>query len=139
MGKGSVTVAPWLVAAAAAAAAIVLALPSNGSAPDFRAALGGTPLASAASGSAAFTDTPSGVRIELDVRGLSRAPAGFYYQAWVRGPRGLVAIGTFHTGGRITLWSGVDIRRYPSLSVTLEPEDGDPASSGRKVLTGSIR
>jgi hypothetical protein len=133
------TVAPWAVAVAAAAAAVLLGVrPWSGGTPAFTAALAGTELAPGARGEADLTDTSSGFRIDLDLTGLPRTKPGFYYQAWLKGPRGLVTIGTFHTGGKVTLWSGVDPRRYPTLTVTLEPEDGDPASSGRKVLVGSV-
>jgi Anti-sigma-K factor rskA, C-terminal len=131
--------APWVVAVAAAAAAVVLAVrPWSGETPAFTAALAGTELAPGARGEADLTDTPSGFRIDLDLTGLPRTKPGFYYQAWLKGERGLVTIGTFHTGGKVTLWSGVDPARYPTLTVTLEPEDGDPASSGKKLLVGPV-
>jgi Anti-sigma-K factor rskA len=133
------TAAPWALAAAAAAAAVVLGVrPWSGGTPAFTAVLAGTELAAGARGEAELTDTSSGFRIDLDLTGLSRTKPGYYYQAWLKGPRGLVTIGTFHTGGKVILWSGVDPRRYPTLTVTLEPEDGDPASSGRKVLVGTV-
>jgi hypothetical protein len=28
---------------------------------------------------------------------------------------------------------------YPVIEVTLEPDDGDPASSGKKILVGDLR
>jgi hypothetical protein len=133
-------VAPWAVAVAAAAAAVVVAVrPWSGSTPAFTAALAGTELAPGARGEADLTDTASGFRIDLDLTGLPRTKPGFYYQAWLKGPRGLVTIGTFHTGGKVTLWSGVDPKRYSTLTVTLEPKDGDPASSGKKLLVGSVQ
>jgi hypothetical protein len=131
--------APWLVAAAAAAAALVLGLrPFGGTDADLTAALAGTGRIPGAHGTATLVDTPSGFEIRLDLEGLPRAPRGSYYQAWVKGPRGLVTIGTFHTGGEVTLWAGVDPRDYATLTVTLEPEDADAASSGDKVLAGPI-
>ena len=67
-------------------------------------------------------------------------PAGFYYQAWVKGDKGLVPIGTFHTGeGEVTLWSGVPLSQYHTITVTLEEEGGDPASSGKRVLVGELK
>jgi hypothetical protein len=41
-------------------------------------------------------------------------------------------------GGEVKLWAGVDIADFPVLTVTLEPDDGDPASSGQVVLRGEI-
>jgi hypothetical protein len=132
---------PWVAAgavvAAAAALVLLLVLPQGG--PRFE--LQGTELARDATAIVAVESTPSGDAITLSVRGLGRAPDGFFYQAWLRGDRGLVSIGTFHMrggDGQVELWSGVDVSDYPTLSVTLEPEDGDDRSSGRAVLVGPI-
>jgi hypothetical protein len=107
---------------------------------DVHVALSGSPAFSGASASGDIRDTPSGVEIKLTVRGLPRAADGTFYEAWVKRADGiLVPIGTFHTGdGVITLWSGVPLNRYPTLTVTLEDEDGNQASSGRLVLSGSV-
>src|SRR5438034_38664 len=70
----------------------------------------------------------------------SRRP-GYYYQAGMTGPRGLVTIGTFHLRGgpgTVELWSAVNLADYPTITVTREPEDGDPASSGQVVLTSHL-
>jgi len=103
-------------------------------------ALASTPLAPRAHGTADLRNAPNGVEIKLHLSGLPRAPAGFYYQAWVKGDKGLVPIGTFHTGdGEIVLWSGVPLDRYHTITVTLEDEGGDPGSSGKRVLVGELR
>jgi hypothetical protein len=73
-----------------------------------------------------------------DPDGWAEPPPGFYYQAWMKGPRGLVTIGTFHMRGgpgTVELWSAVSLTDYPAITVTREPEDGNPASSGQVVLT----
>lgn len=138
-----------LVGGLAAASALVVALlvtrGMTGTAGDTggrEVAMSGTALAPEASATARVSETPSGVSIILRVEGLDPAPDGFYYQAWVKGTAGLVAIGTFHVRDGedepVELWSGVAVASYPDLTVTLEPEDGDPASSGQRVLTGSI-
>jgi len=104
-------------------------------------AIAGTDLAPAASAVATVEDQPSGVRIELDVQDLGPAAPGTYYQAWVKGPDGLVTIGTFHMRGGddvVDLWAGVDLERYPTLTVTLQQEGGGQESSGRVVLSGDI-
>lgn len=131
-----------IAAAAALAIGVVAASPWQTTAGDgLRVALAGTELAPHASATAVVHDTPAGVAIILDTEGLPPAPEGSYYQAWVKGPAGLVAIGSFHMRGPgavpIELWSGVDLDAYPEITVTLEPEDGDPASSGELVLAGS--
>ena len=45
---------------------------------------------------------------------------------------------TFHTGEKVTLWSGVPTKDYPTLTVTEEDADGNQASSGRVVLSGAV-
>ena len=71
---------------------------------------------------------------------LPAADRGTYYEGWVWNDDGQgVSIGTFHLRGgneSVVLWSGVDPEDYPSIWVTLEDEDGDPAASERVVLRG---
>jgi Anti-sigma-K factor rskA len=134
-----------LVAAAAgivAVAGIVGVLvrsADDGAGQDF--AVAGTELAPDASGVATVEETGSGVAIELDVSGLPPAEPGTYYQAWVKGPDGLVTVGTFHMRGgddQVELWSGVPLDRYPTLTVTLQQEGAGQESSGRVVLSGEV-
>lgn len=104
-------------------------------------ALVGTELAPQASGQVEVVETGSGVALSLTVEDLPPAPPGTYYQAWLRGSRGLVAIGTFHLRGgddTIELWSGVGTDRYPTLTVTLQDEGGGQESSGQVVLAGEL-
>jgi hypothetical protein len=109
------------------------------SSPDAEVALAATPLAPGASGDAEVRNDANGVEIKLHLSGLPRAPAGSFYQAWVKSDTDLVPIGTFHTGeGEIVLWSGVPIDRYHTITVTLEAEDGNQASSGKRVLVGEL-
>ena len=126
-------------AALLAAAAVVIALVVTRGPATTDVVLAGTRLAPAASATAKMHATPSGLAIELDVSGLPPSPRGYYYQAWMKGPRGLVTIGTFHMrggpAGTIELWSAVTLAGYPVITVTREPEDGNPASSGQVVLT----
>lgn len=142
-GLFSAAVPVWAVAAAlvvvgAVVAGVALGNGGNGG-NGATFALVATPLAPRAHGTADVKVEANGVRIELDVSGLPRAPAGSYYQAWVKSDAGLVPIGTFHTGnGKVVLWSGVDPARYHTLTVTLEREDGNQASSGQRVLTAEI-
>lgn len=130
-----VAAAVALLATAGAATAVLTA--SQGS--EMRMA--GTDLAKNASGIAKVKETASGVEFTLDVKGLPPAPAGSYYQGWVKGSAGLVTIGTFHLRGGsddVVLWSGVSPTDYPKLTVTLQRVGGGPASSGRVVLSGDI-
>jgi hypothetical protein len=129
--------------AAAAVALVVgmLAVVGGGTDPDYRARLTATGLAPRARAAAAVTRNAAGFRIELDAHGLRRLHHGAYYQAWLKNAHGgLVSIGTFSSSdGAIVLWSGVDPREYRGITVTLEPDDDNPASSGRRVLAGALR
>ena len=131
-----------VAAAATAVAAIAVGLtvfgPGN-SAERFRAALGPTDLAPDAIGEATLTKTPSGWRIELGATGLPRLADGRFYEAWLRNPAGvLVPVGTFNDGRKVTLWAGVSPKDFTTITVTRELADGDQASSGKKVLVGSV-
>ena len=130
------------VVALLAAAAVVISIVVTRGPATTDVVLAGTRLAPAASATAKLHATPSGLAIELDVSGLPPSPPGFYYQAWMKGPHGLVTIGTFHMRGgpgTVELWSAVSLADYPAITVTREPEDGNPASSGQVVLTSRVR
>jgi anti-sigma-K factor RskA len=131
-------VAAAAVAAAAIVAVVVVGSGSNGT--HFQAALGSTPLAPGASGEATLTRTSSGWRIHLDATGLPRLAGDRFYEAWLRGSKGvLVPIGTFNEARNVTLWAGVSPASYKVLTVTRERADGNQASSGEKVLAGPVR
>ncbi|MFG1661450.1 anti-sigma factor [Micromonospora chersina] len=103
--------------------------------------LAATALAPGASADVAIRDTPSGTKVTVDANGLPPAPKGTYYEAWMVGARGAVAIGTFHLRGGsrdVVLWSGVELSDYPKLTITTQQEGGGPASSRRVVLAGEI-
>ena len=129
-------------AAATALLAVAVGLAVFRSGPSgvrFHAALSATELAPGASGEATLSKTASGWRIELDARGLPRLQGGRFYEAWLRNSAGvLVPIGTFNQGHKLTLWAGVPPQNFATLTVTREHADGDQASSGKKVLTGTI-
>jgi hypothetical protein len=129
---------------AAAAAALVVAVSlavfgSSSSSARFHAALGPTGVVSGAKGEATLTKTSSGWRIKLDATGLPRLQGGRFYEAWLRNRAGvLVPIGTFNEGRNVTLWAGVSPQAFTTLTVTREQTDGNQASSGEKVLVGTI-
>jgi hypothetical protein len=129
-----------VAAAAAVLVAAVLVVPDDrGSSPPLAATLAPTDLAPNAAGKATFTRTDSGWRIELDATGLPRRDDGRFYQAWLKGDDDvLVAIGSFNEGEDVVLWAGVSPLDHPTLTITEEAADGDPASSGRRVLVGAI-
>ena len=131
-------VAAAAVAAAAIVAVVVVGSGSNGT--RFQAALGSTPLAPGASGEATLTRTSSGWRIHLDATGLPRLAGDRFYEAWLKGSKGvLVPIGTFNEARNVTLWAGVSPASYKVLTVTRERADGNQVSSGEKVLAGPVR
>ncbi len=126
-------------AAAAIAVALVLALGSSSPAPlRFAMVVSGTPLAPGAHGSATLTKTESGWRIELSATGLPHLANGRYYQAWLKNAAGiLVPVGTFNDAQRVTLWSGAPVTQFRAFSVTVQQANGNPVSSGRRVLIGT--
>src|SRR6266545_5830654 len=127
-------------ATAALAVAIGLGVFSSGtSGTRFHAALSATELVPGARGEATLSKTASGWRIELDATGLPRLEGGRFYEAWLRDGAGvLVPIGTFNEGRNVTLWAGVSPKDFATLTVTRERADGDQASSGEKVLVGTV-
>lgn len=126
-------------AAAAIAAALVITL-GGGSGPgplQFAMVVNGTPLAPGAHGSATLTKTESGWRIQLSATGLPHLAGGRYYQAWLKNAAGiLVPVGTFNDARNVTLWSGAPVTQFRSFSVTRQVADGNPVSSGQRVLVG---
>jgi Anti-sigma-K factor rskA, C-terminal len=129
-------------AAATAVLAVALSVALFRSGPGverFQSSLAATDLAPGATGGATLTKTSSGWRIELDATGLPRLEDGRVYEAWLRNPAGvLVPIGTFNEGRLVTLWAGVSPKDFTTLSITREQTDGDQASSGQKVLVGTV-
>jgi len=113
---------------------------SNFSGQSFQAALAPTLLSPGANGEATLTKTSSGWRIELDATGLPRLEGSRFYEAWLRNAAGtLVPIGTFNEAHNVTLWAGVPPKVFTTLTVTRERSDGDQASSGEKVLVGTVK
>lgn len=134
-----VAVATGAVAATALAVGAAVVMGNRGGdEPQFQVALAAV-APSSASGSATLTRTDSGWQIELDARGLPRLDDGRFYQAWLRGSDGtLVPIGSFNEGEDVTLWAGVSPVDYPGFTVTVEAADGNQASSGQRVLAGTV-
>ena len=128
-------------AAAVAAVAIGLSIVQSGSSGQrLHAALAPTGLVSGATGDATLTKTNAGWRIELNAAGLPRLDGGRFYEAWLRNASGvLVPIGTFNQGPKVTLWAGVSPLDFTTLTVTRERSDGNQASSGEKVLVGTVK
>ena len=130
--------------AAAAVIAIVFAtvlVTRGGTSPDYKAQLTATGSAPRAHANADITRNDAGFEIELYPERLPALRGGEFYQAWLKNSAGaLVPIGTFSSSdGRVTLWSGVSPKDFPTLTVTIEATDNDQTSSGRRVLVGEVR
>ena len=125
-------------AAAAIVVAIVLAVGSSSPAPlRFAMVVSGTSLAPGAHGSATLTKMSSGWEIQLSATGLPHLSGGHYYQAWLKNPAGiLVPVGTFNDAEHVILWSGAPVTQFRSFNVTVQQANGNPVSSGRRVLVG---
>jgi anti-sigma-K factor RskA len=136
-----------VLASALAAAAVIATVVATvfvtrgGTSPDYEAQLRGTVSAPGAQASADITRNDAGFRITLDATGLPALRSGEYYQAWLKNAAGaLVPIGTFSSSdGRVTLWSGLSPKDFPTVTVTIEATDNDQTSSGRQVLVGEVR
>jgi Anti-sigma-K factor rskA len=126
-------------AAAAIVVAIVLAVNNSSPAPlQFAMVVSGTSLAPGAHGSATLTKRTSGWEIDLSATGLPHLANGRYYQAWLKNAAGiLVPVGTFNDAEHVTLWSGAPVTQFRSFSVTEQVANGNPVSSGRRVLVGT--
>lgn len=98
--------------------------------------------------------TATGIRtgigriVQVRTDDLAILPAGEFYEVWFVGPGDTpeapnrISAGTFHPDedGRsaIDLTAAVDPARYPRLSVTAEPGDGEPRATGTEVLAADI-
>jgi Anti-sigma-K factor rskA, C-terminal len=131
------------VAALALFAVVItsVVLTRGGASADYEAQLRATGSAPGAHASADITRSDAGFRITLDANDLPALGTGEYYQAWLTNAAGTqVPIGTFSSSdGRVTLWSGVSPKDFPTISVTAEATDNDQTSSGRRVLVGEVR
>ena len=137
--RPAVVLGGFATAAAAIVVAIVLAVGSSSPAPlRFAMVVSGTTLAPGAHGSGTLTKMSSGWEIQLSATGLPHLSGSHYYQAWLKNAAGiLVPVGTFNDAQHVILWSGAPVTQFRSFSVTVQPADGNPVSSGRRVLVGT--
>ena len=127
-------------AAAAAATAVVLVVSGGGErTPASRTielrALRGVP--------GAATLEVSGDTAELHGAGMPPSGAHDYYEAWLQDSEGrMISMGTFRVKRDGSLDTqmpvAVDLSRYDLVDVSLEPDDGNPAHSGRSVMRARI-
>jgi anti-sigma-K factor RskA len=84
------------------------------------------------------------LQIELVVWDLPELRKDEYYELWyAKEDGGRISCGTFRaqSGGQTTvnLTAPANAVSYPEIEVTREPDDGNPGSSGKKVLIGDLR
>jgi len=84
------------------------------------------------------------LKVELEAWGLPKPRGGEYYEMWyAKEGGGRISCGTFRAqpGGSTTVSMSAPASAvaYPEIEITLEPDDGDPGSSGEVVLKGSLR
>jgi hypothetical protein len=72
--------------------------------------------------------------------GAGALAAGEFYQSWLRNEAGtLVPLGPFSSSDeRVSPWSGVLPKDFPTITMTIESTDNVQASCGRRVLVGTV-
>ena len=103
-----------------------------------------TALAPGASGELRGEKVGENLRGELEVEGLPELRKHEYYEMWYATEDGeRISCGTFRAQpeGRtiVNLTAPALATSYPVIEVTREPDDGDPATSGKKILVGDLR
>ena len=103
-----------------------------------------TALAPEARGELRGEKVGENLRVELEVEGLPELREHEYYEMWYATEDGeRISCGTFRaqSEGRTTvnLTAPALATSYPVIEVTREPDDGDPATSGKKILVGDLR
>ena len=103
-----------------------------------------TALAPGANGEVRGERAGENIRIELAVRGLPELREDEYYEMWYAREDGeRISCGAFRTDPEswttVNFTTPVNARAYPEIEVTREADDGNPESSGEKVLTGELQ
>jgi Anti-sigma-K factor rskA, C-terminal/Putative zinc-finger len=143
----------WRLLVPAAAALLVIAFLGVGllwatrSDSSVNLPLTATTLAPGASGVVREEAAGANIRIKLEVQGLPELREDEYYEMWYYteeedgGER--ISCGSFRPApdGPTTVYltTPVNARDYPEIEVTREADDGDPESSGERVLEGELR
>jgi len=139
----------WRLWLPVAAALLVVAVLGVGvlrmvSTPSDGLALSATSVAPQAGGELRGERIGDNLRIELEAWGLPEPEEGEYYEMWyAKKGGGRVSCGTFTAqpegSTTVSMSAPASAVAYPEIEVTLEPDDGDPGSSGKVVLEGSLR
>jgi anti-sigma-K factor RskA len=106
--------------------------------------LAATALAPDAGGEVRVEEVGENLQVRLEVREMPELGEGQYYEMWYYAEdEGRISCGTFRVGpeGRATvnLTAPANSKHYSEIEITREPDDGDPAASGKKVLVGDLR
>ncbi len=107
-------------------------------------ALSATDAAPTAGGELSGEQAGENLRIELEVSGLPELQEGEYYEMWyAKEGEGRISCGTFGVDAEgdatVSMSAPTSSVAYPEIEITREPDDGDPGSSGDKVLVGDLR
>jgi hypothetical protein len=139
----------WRVWLPVAAALLVVALLSSGvlrvaTGPSDALALTATSAAPQAGGELRGEQIGDNLKVELDAWGLPKPEDGGYYEMWyAKAGGGRISCGTFTVqpdgSANVSMSAPVSSVAYPEIEITQEPDDGDPGSSGKVVLEGSLR
>jgi Anti-sigma-K factor rskA/Putative zinc-finger len=145
----------WAATSLAAAAVIAAVITSaalliGGSSPkNVHFALTGT-NGSAAAGTATAHDTGHGWSVQLSVHGLPTLQDRAFYECWYVDPSQdrpghpfRISAGTFDGSASgnadLQMWSWADPHQFQVMQVTVQPVDGNPATSGKVVLSGVVK
>jgi Anti-sigma-K factor rskA len=148
----------WLLAAAAAIALLAGVVvgaavvdrtsgPTSAGVVEYDGTLAGTG-GEASEARLTVVRTGIGRVIELDTDDLPILPTGEYYEVWFVAPgendgaANRISAGTFHPDpdGRssVRFAAAVDPAKFPTVEITAEPGDGNPAATGPVVLRTTI-
>ena len=74
----------------------------------------------------------------LHTQHLPVTPPGYHYEVWLTGDAGSVSAGSFQVMGPedsvFPFTIGVNPRDYPHIELSLEPDDGNPAHTGKTIV-----
>jgi anti-sigma-K factor RskA len=139
----------WKIWLPAAAALLLVALLSFGvlrtvTDNSNSLALTATSAAPGAGGELQGEQVGDNIKVELDAWGLPKPKDGGYYEMWyAKAGGGRISCGTFSAqpdgSATVSMSAPVSAGAYPEIEITQEPDDGDPGSSGKVVLKGSLR
>jgi Anti-sigma-K factor rskA/Putative zinc-finger len=139
----------WRIWLPAVAALLVIAFLSFGviravTGPSDALALTATSAAPQAGGELRGEQIGDNLKVELDAWGLPKPGDGGYYEMWyAKADGGRISCGTFTVqpdgSATVSMSAPVSSVAYPEVEITQEPDNGDPGSSGKVVLEGSLR